>query len=148
MEKETANQKRDRRLAHERHGKLPDSSREIAIYAGELKLANGYERLIWGDHGPYFEIKEINLTGLKLKPNNYRGRYYDLYLAPNGAQIYHQRRTVKALPNPPHTGKYWADNNRLEGYADYRIGFYYCGILDEGIRTSQTPPEPQQLSLL
>ncbi|CAD7944446.1 unnamed protein product, partial [Amoebophrya sp. A120] len=41
------------------------------------------------------------------------------------AYLYAQKRTVASKPNPPHTGKFWCDNDRPEGYADYQVGFFY-----------------------
>eukprot|EP00392_Amoebophrya_sp_AT5.2_P002749 g2754.t1 len=41
------------------------------------------------------------------------------------AFVYEQKRSVKSKPNPPHTGRWWCDNNRDEGYADYQPGYFY-----------------------
>lgn len=38
--------------------------------------------------------------------------------------LYHQFKTVEHLPNPPES-KYAVNNNRPEGYADYRVGRLY-----------------------
>ncbi|CAD7931490.1 unnamed protein product [Amoebophrya sp. A25] len=42
------------------------------------------------------------------------------------AYLYAQKRSVRSKPNPPHTGKWWCDNERYEdGYADYQPGYFY-----------------------
>ena len=39
-------------------------------------------------------------------------------------KLYSQRKTVSDQPNPP-VGKYSVHHNRKEGYADYKIGYFY-----------------------
>jgi hypothetical protein len=122
------------------HGKIKLPGTGIALWAGQSQIATGYERIVWGDHGPYWEFSPTSLCVEKYRIGSvpYPSRYYDLLELPNGCQIYHQRRSVKNLPNPPHTGRHWTDNNRSEGYADYRIGFYYIDALDTRVALEPT----------
>jgi hypothetical protein len=54
------------------------------------------------------------------------GEYYDLYHTTAAhAKLYWQKKTVADRPNPA-TGKDSVCQNRPEGYADYRVGFW-CG---------------------
>ena len=52
------------------------------------------------------------------------GEYYDLYQTIEGhAKLYWQKKTVADKPNPA-PGKDSTCQNRAEGYADYRVGFW------------------------
>jgi hypothetical protein len=104
---------------------------------GQL-IAKGYERIVYGDHGPYIEFtKEQIVAPLASKfgnkidfdnlPENPRFYYYWLYPEGNpDIKIYLQLKTVVDKPNAPkrQDGKR-STYNRPEGYADYRVGYYY-----------------------
>ena len=64
--------------------------------------------------------------------------WYDEAYTESGVLLYMQKRTVDGLPNPP-KGKYSVNNNRSEGYADYRIGYMY--IDPDKIESVQTNRE-------
>lgn len=90
-------------------------------------MATGYERVVYGDHSPYIEfttdkINWDNFIHHKIKgPASY---YHEHYNQDKTVMLYHQFKTVENLPNPPE-GKYSVNNNRHEGYADYRISRLY-----------------------
>ncbi len=79
--------------------------------------------------------KAIAAEEIIMRPDTVRpaGRREDALSRPPGsflrerefAYLYAQKRTVASKPNPPHTGKFWCDNDRPEGYADYQVGFFY-----------------------
>ena len=102
-------------------------------------LIIGYDRIVYGDHGPYIEFS-LNNIRCKLKSkfgnyvdyNNLPGedfKYYYYWLQPIcgcDIKIYLQIKTVHNLPNAPKR----ADGrpscfNRAEGYADYKRGYFY-----------------------
>lgn len=102
-------------------------------------LFEGYDRIVYGDHGPYIEFNLQNIRcKLKSKFNNYVDynnlpgddfKYYYYWLQPindPAVKIYLQIKTVYNLPNAPKR----ADGkpscfNRTEGYADYKRGYFY-----------------------
>ena len=56
------------------------------------------------------------------------GAYYVTYRTPGGCKVYAQTRSVSAKPNPP-MGRRSVQNDRAEGYADYRLGYFCaCGL--------------------
>ncbi len=105
---------------------------------GDL-LCEGYDRIVYGDHGPYLEFSLNHLKaqlyskfGNKVDTDNLPGedyKYYYFWLTPRGnpgIKIYLQIKTVHNLPNAPRRedGKR-SSFNRAEGYADYKRGFFY-----------------------
>lgn len=122
------NRLRDRRRV-EAAFDLPEKGNPSTVFctpAGTL-FAQGYVRVVYGDHGPYIEFEKSQVcAGLRRKFNREppADAYYD-WLEPvdgSGVKVYDQRRDVKQLANPP-AGGY--RGNRAEGYADYRPGFIY-----------------------
>jgi len=91
-------------------------------------LARGYERVVYGDHGPYVELTaaQINWTSFPKFRKKHALAYYDEYFTEDmSIMICAQRRPVWDRPNPPKYGKHSVNNNRPEGYADYRPDRYY-----------------------
>jgi len=104
-----------------------------------ILLFKGYERIVYGDHGPYIEFSLQNIRcKLRSKFNNYVDfnnlpgddfKYYYYWLQPvqfPEIKIYLQIKTVHNLPNAPkrEDGKR-SCFNRQEGYADYKRGYFY-----------------------
>ena len=90
-------------------------------------IAIGYNRIVYGDHGPYIEFELSNFkVELIRKFNNSppNDAYYEWMIVNDNSEtkIYRQLRDVNNLPNPPPTG---FRGNRIEGYADYLPGKYY-----------------------
>jgi hypothetical protein len=103
-----------------------DKSREFFSLAGTL-IAVGYDRIVYGDHGPYVEFELSNLMANLIPKFNNKcpvDAYYEWMTINDGSdiKIYRQLRDVKNLPNPPSPG---FKGNRTEGYADYLPGKYY-----------------------
>ena len=82
-------------------------------------IAYGFNRLVVGDHGAYYEFKkdQINLKSLRTKKgqewrNNNNSNYvkYKWKETQNGTKVYEQLKTVR--------------------YADYKPGFYYVDPKD------------------
>jgi hypothetical protein len=116
-------------------------------------IAVGYERIVYGDHGPYIEFASSHICWKawphyfdKRKYNSYFNEYYtkashSLWEAkwncwdPNPMKgvllLYAQSRPVTDRPwapgagSDPHAG-------RPAGYADYRTGYYYAAA-DESL---------------
>eukprot|EP00933_Yihiella_yeosuensis_P021438 TRINITY_DN16951_c2_g1_i1.p1 TRINITY_DN16951_c2_g1~~TRINITY_DN16951_c2_g1_i1.p1 ORF type:complete len:374 (+),score=41.08 TRINITY_DN16951_c2_g1_i1:96-1124(+) len=105
-----------------------DSATEFySVRCGGLPIGLGYDRIVYGDHGPYVEFSSHQIcwstfpTFLK-KPEM---SYYDEYYTVDGStMLYAQKRSVANKPNPP-GGQWSAQNNRPEGYANYLIGKFY-----------------------
>lgn len=88
------------------------SDKNIYLKSTGERFANGYDRIVIGDHGAYVEIseKQINKKVIKVKKgqewrtNNLFCKYL-WFESTKGDKVYLQKATVK--------------------YADYKIGFYY-----------------------
>ncbi len=67
------------------------------------KIANGFVRLLLGDHGPYVEMEknQMILSELKLKG---RGNWFHHHHKECGLKVYDQTKVV-LVPNPPQNGK-------------------------------------------
>eukprot|EP00501_MAST-03F_sp_TOSAG23-6_P002455 GSMAST32.ASY1.ANO1.2565.1 assembled CDS len=100
-------------------------------------LARGYERVLLGDHGPYFEFKKDQIEEHSFTEFHKR-KYYDELWSPSGVKLYRQKCSVSDRPNPP-PGVYSVHNNRPEGYADYRPGFFYISCDAVYVRILDTP---------
>jgi len=91
---------------------------DIIDHITNIKIGNGYERLVIGDYGAYLELSflQIEFNNLyikngqewRLNKKKYPSCKYYWYVtdnAENAIKIYYQTNTVK--------------------YADYKVGFYY-----------------------
>ncbi len=96
-------------------------------------FAQGYCRIVYGDHGPYVEFEQVHLqVPLRNKfPTTPKDAFYVWMVPTDGSQlkVYHQLRTVEYLKNPPAGG---FRGNREEGYADYKVGYIYVSPYDFG----------------
>jgi hypothetical protein len=92
-------------------------------------VAQGYLRIVYGDHGAYVEFLRENIKWEEFECERKNFGYYDKYYSIDGSEIllYYQLRNVKNLPNPPKPGFI---GNRVEGYADYRVGRIYISVYD------------------
>jgi hypothetical protein len=103
-----------------------------------ILLAIGYNRIVYGDHGPYIEFdkhhikcKLVSKFGQELdfdNPPRNTDYYYWWLMIPeiSDVKIYFQLRDVKDLPNAPTRDDGLPHSfNRKEGYADYKVGMYY-----------------------
>jgi len=103
-----------------------DDSKQFTSLGGTL-LASQYNRMVYGDHGPYVEF-ELDHFCVELIPKFKNIIPFDAYYEwmtiddTSDIKIYRQLRDVKNLPNPPSPGY---KGNRIEGYADYTPGKYY-----------------------
>lgn len=118
-----------------------DKHTEFYIPNGQL-LAKGYNRIVYGDHGPYIEFDQHHFV-LELKPKfgntiNYNelstdSKYYYYWLQPinSSIKVYLQIKPVTNLPNAPRREDGKKSNfNRTEGYADYKRGKFYINPYD------------------
>lgn len=112
------------------------------------KIFVGYDRIVYGDHGPYVEFDPRHLVGKivnKFPTKVPEGSYYEwkTVLDYSGIKIYWQLRDVKNLKNPPKGGY---RGNRKEGYADYLPEKYYVDPYElyfkENLNPPLTNPEP------
>jgi len=98
-------------------------------------LCKGYERIVYGDHGPYieFNIEQVNFDNWFAKRTGVG--YYDKFYPRDETNIllYGQRRNVTKLPNPPR-GKRSFRGNRKEGYADYKVGMFYISPWEKHLK--------------
>lgn len=139
---DSPNRLRDRARV-ERDFNLPefgDPNRKFFSPSGEL-IARGFNRMVYGDHGPYIEFTKNQIDLTRLNKDEQRveklpKRRFDLWYSSDGyVKAYDQIRDVSDRPNPPR-GKYACSNDRADGYADYRPGFVYvdpeCFVEDGG----------------
>lgn len=109
-------------------GERDNSMQFFAVRNGLLPIALGYERIVYGDAGPYIEFSSHHIIWDSWPEfiRTRRGCYYDEYWTEHRTtMLYAQKRPVTDKPNPPSMGEYWCQNNRPEGYANYRVGKYY-----------------------
>ena len=92
-------------------------------------IANGYLRVLYGDHGAYIEFLREHIKWNEFECVRKNFGYYDKWYTVDGSNIllYYQIKDVKKLANPPKGG---FNGNRKEGYADYRVGRIYISVLD------------------
>jgi hypothetical protein len=97
-------------------------------------FAVGYNRVVYGDHGPYVEFDRAQIKAelrARYKKSVQPEHYYE-WLTPytdKAMKVYDQKRTVQHMKNPPKGG---FRGNRAEGYADYKIGKVYVSPYDFG----------------
>ena len=121
-------------------GEIPlteEGNQETVFYSKRTKvlLCKGYSRIVFGDHGPYFEF-ELEQVAFDYWACDRQGFGYFNKFYPrdgSGTMMYAQRMTVKNLPNPP-KGKRSFRGNREEGYADYKVGYYYISPWEKNLK--------------
>lgn len=91
------------------------------------KIFVSYDRIVYGDHGPYVEFSPEHLVGNvvnKFSTPTPKDAYYEWKTVRDGSdvKIYWQLKDVKNLKNAPKGGH---RGNRKEGYADYKPGKFY-----------------------
>lgn len=103
--------------------------------SNNLILCIGYNRIVFGDHGPYLEFEKENVIFDNWICKRKNIGYYDKYYPTDKTSIllYAQRSTVNNLPNPP-KGSRSFEGNRKEGYADYIVGRYYISPYENHLR--------------
>lgn len=139
---DSANRTRDaERTAARFDLKHPETGDATAmLLVGSLHVATGYLRILYGDHGPYFELSHEQVHWAPFTEHVLKGprRHYHEHYAEasrttttDGAsdtttivKLYDQFNTVADEPNPP-PGPWSVNNNRPEGYAPYRVGVLY-----------------------
>eukprot|EP01084_Bolivina_argentea_P069413 126300_1 len=129
------NRKQDRnRIEHSLYlPELGSNKCNISFYntsnSNQQLIATNYNRIVYGDHGPYIEFNADQINWDSFPNTQSKGdsvAYYDEFYNSDdkNVKLYAQRKTVSDQPNPP-SGKYSVHHNRSEGYADYKIGMYY-----------------------
>jgi hypothetical protein len=128
----------------ERFMKLPEEgSKDIELWipSGPL-FSRGYERVVYGDHGPYLEFRKhhilldlLSKQGLNIikLPDQNKCKIYYIGLYPvfnkksfKNIKVYWQIKPVLDKPNAPRReDEKPSCFNRVEGYADYKRGMYY-----------------------
>eukprot|EP00668_Euglena_longa_P014710 GGOE01018717.1.p1 GENE.GGOE01018717.1~~GGOE01018717.1.p1 ORF type:complete len:320 (+),score=61.56 GGOE01018717.1:84-962(+) len=132
---DTPNRLRDKQRV-ESMWRLPEFGVEIPVVFRTLDgqtLAVGYDRILYGDHGPYVEFSAEHLRFNAWRRNAAKchpDRFYDEWFADEGRiTLYDQLRPVVGQQCPP-AGRHSANNDREEGYADYVAGKYYLALTD------------------
>lgn len=124
---DTPNRIRDRERIESIHGLLEegDDRATFCTKKGTL-IAKGYLRVVYGDHGPYVEFLPRHMVREAWKTVRKGVGWYDICQPKDGSycKLYVQTKSVATLKNPP-KGKYSHNNNRQEGYADYKVGRLY-----------------------
>jgi hypothetical protein len=114
---------------------IPDTN--ISLYYKGKQVLSGYDRIVYGDHGPYLEFSQhhacvelVDRYGKtpKVLPSIGSVGYYYLWLSfkDTSVKVYWQIKDVSDLPNAPRRDDGLPSRfNRKEGYADYKRGFFY-----------------------
>ena len=130
----------ERRLGLQEHG----SEDVIFLTSKGTVIATGYVRIVYGDHGPYIELRREQIA-CKLVPkfNNPlpESAYYE-WLVPDdgsGLKVYDQKRDVKNVRNAPAGG---VAASRVEGYAGYIPGMIYLSPWDAVIEQVSPQSRP------
>lgn len=106
-----------------------DAEAELRDSDGNV-VAVGYNSLVFGDHGPYFEFVHEQVCWQTFPQHLLKGptrTHFEHYNGDGSVKLYDQFRTVKNQPNPP-PGEFSTPNNRPDGYADYHVGCLYMAI--------------------
>ena len=113
-------------------------------------VATGYKRIVYGDHGPYFEFDESQIIFKNFKwfkKKSSLAFYDERYTENRHVKLYEQKKSVNRVPNPPR-GAFSKRNNRPEGYADYLPGMYYISAFplttDKTMETATTAATMQR----
>lgn len=141
MNKTTAiypNRKKDKENL-ERARQLPEFGEgiDIKFFTSDGPIvAKGYERILYGDHGPYIEFASAQVHWDKLRCTRKGKGWYNKWFSSDGVLFYDQLRSVSKLKNPPKDKKKEAfRGDRKEGYADYKPGMVY--VDPEHVRTAK-----------
>lgn len=127
-------------------------------------LAVGYERVLYGDDGPYIEFNhsQVRWAGWPHfhSKKDYKNSYYDEYYTKESHALWRERRqhwernptaglVMLYAQKQPVTDRPWAPSAstrphafRENGYADYRKGFYYLTADGSLITTTQQGSTP------
>jgi hypothetical protein len=97
---------------------------EVIERISGLVVGKGFERLLLGDHGPYIEMREEHVVLANMKLGSTASKWFDSYYTRCNTQLYKQKQRVLSR-DPPQTGAWFANNNRLGGYANYAPGMWY-----------------------
>lgn len=133
----------------ERFMNLPeDESEDIELWipSGPL-FSRGYERIVYGDHGPYIEYQRKHILVELISKKGVNEGYYRTPELPDAEKclryyislcpihdgcvfkyikVYWQIKPVSDKPNAPRReDEKPSCFNRVEGYADYRRGYFY-----------------------
>ena len=109
-----------------RHPEL--GSAEAQLWVGNRLVSTGYLRILFGDHGPYFELEESFVNWTCFTRHVLKGpkrHYHEHYTEDGEVKLYEQFNGVDGEPNPPE-GDFAVANNRPEGYAPCRAGCCTC----------------------
>lgn len=107
---------------------FPGSTPVVFKTPKDSVFAHGYNRIVYGDHGPYVEFRRSDICCALKQKFGRRALPADAYyewLEPcdgSGIKVYDQKRDVKGVKNAPAGG---FSGNRAEGYADYVPGMIY-----------------------
>ena len=134
------NRQHDKKLVEIRFPALLEfpTGQKVSFRSGTKEVASQYQRVVYGDHGPYIEFKvEDFCLPLRDKFTNRapdlvvpeKPKYFYNWLYVPGttiSKVYFQYKTVQFLKNAParEDGKP-SRFNRVEGYADYKVGYLY-----------------------
>ena len=125
---DTANRLRDKARVEGTWGLAETGSRGLIFRDSDgAVVATGYEAVVYGDHGPYVEFVEAQICWQIFQWHVLKGpkrTHFEHYNGDRSIKLYGQFNTVGDQPNPP-PGPFSASNNRRDGYADYRVGYFY-----------------------
>lgn len=136
-----ANRERDKDRVESSLG-LPEFGDAVtkfyAVRSGMVHIAIGYDRVVYGDHGPYVELSKDHVCwdSFPIRVAKADSFFYDeLWTGDGQTMLYEQKRPVKNKANPP-PGPWSVQNNRAEGYANYLAGKYYLAAEADTVAVS------------
>tara|TARA_R110002096_G_scaffold102957_1_gene227179 strand:- start:148 stop:8907 length:8760 start_codon:yes stop_codon:yes gene_type:complete len=145
---DSPNRKRDAARVRKEHPDLTEQGNKSTVFTdknGEV-LATGYDRVVYGDHGPYIEFSRDNMRMEAFPGRNKRSFYDEGYTSDKKVKLYIQKRDVSTgqnlRKNPP-AGKYSVSNNRPEGYADYKPGKFYISPDQVSVQSKSVAVKPR-----
>lgn len=124
------NRARDKDRVEALKGWAEQGNPDQLFYTHSQLFAQGYRRIVYGDHGPYLEFSVDHLQVPLVSHFDQKvpkSAYYEWMDVKGDARtkVYAQLKSVADLPNPPAGG---FRGNRAEGYADYVPGFFYVSV--------------------
>jgi hypothetical protein len=97
---------------------------EVVESGTGVRVGRGFVKLLLGDHGPYVEMKDEHMRMDNLVRGSTAPFWFDSFYTRGGTKVYRQKQRVRGR-NPPQSGDWFANNNRVGGYANYEPGLWY-----------------------
>ena len=113
------------------------SENDLTLFSSSdgVLFARGYNRILYGGHGPYVEFSKRHICFgalTKLDRSSSPNRFYDLFFsADRSVKLYGQLKPVskQKLARPNHEMPVVDPQPFRGGYADYKTSMYYAPVM-------------------